>query len=207
MPVPVTTSAGSNVCQLVVVDTRLDQEDAHRYQGEPGGENPAGADAVREASRDRGDEHQHQRHGIMVSPASSGVMPSALEEDRHGKEDSEQAERYGEADDVGDPEVADAEELELDHRIGDAPLPPDEDDKDRGADEQQSKRLRAGPAELGTLDQRVDQGEDRRGGEDDTAPVELAGRQGIARFGNDRQSGEDGDDPTGILIRKTHSHG
>ena len=150
MPVPVTTSAGSNVCQLVVVDTRLvirrmptvtRVSPVVRIQRAP----------MRSESRPEigATNMSINGIGIIVSPASSGVMPSAPGGRPSWERRFQQAERYGEADDGGDPEVADGEELELDHRIGDTPLPPDEDDENRGAEEQQSKRLRAGPAELG----------------------------------------------------------
>ena len=114
-----------------------------------------------EASRQH--EH-HDRHGDRREPALEGaVAGDLLQVDREVEEQDRDARVHGECFEVADREVAPREQVELQHRLGDAPLVGQEQAKGHDARHERDCDHRAAPAVVRLLDQREhDAGEPER---------------------------------------------
>ena len=100
------------------------------------------------------------------------------------REDSAEQGEEGDADCRGaDAEAGAAEEAEVEHRLVDATLPPEEGAEQRNGGREESEDGTGGPALPGGFDDRVDEEAEAGGGERGAGQVERAG-PGIAALGH-----------------------
>ena len=131
------------------------------------------AEAAGEDERDQG--HREHRKTALHSAVAGDLLQKDAEEE---EEDGETC-VHGEGLEVSDGEVATREQLQLQHRLGDASLVGEEHGEGDDPAEKRDEDGRTRPAEARLLDQREDDPTEPQGAQDRTEVVDMAGR--IAR--------------------------